>query len=211
MFSDLRFAVGGIDEAGRGPLAGPVTAACVVLPPCYHNDRIGDSKQLSHKLREELYPEIVQSAVAWSVVSVGPRRIESLNIRQATALAMRLAAERVFVKLAAKCPKLTRRDLHLLIDGNMLLETDLSQDAIVKGDSRVLAIAAASILAKVTRDRLMLTLDLHYPGYGFAGHKGYPTKPHIEKVAELGVSMAHRRTFSGVREYLPSDLTTSAS
>lgn len=187
--------VAGVDEAGRGPLAGPVTAACVVLPKEYLNAQIADSKKLSEKKRELLFESIVENSLAYSVVSVGPRRIEQLNIRQATRLAMNLAAERV-------AKKLNTEDVFYLIDGNMEISNKLSQETIVKGDSKVFLIAAASILAKVHRDRLMGSLDNFYPDYGLAKHKGYPTKSHQQLIVENGPCNVHRRTFAGVKEYI---------
>jgi len=189
----------GIDEAGRGPLAGPVTAACVCLPANFKSDEITDSKKLLPKKRAELFDVVCKSALAWSVVSVGPRRIESLNILQATKLAMRLCAERVRVQIKRLDG---RAEPHFLVDGNAALETTLSHETIIKGDATVLAISAASIIAKVTRDRLMERLETRYPGYGFDVHKGYGTKFHCEKIRELGPSRVHRSTFSGVSDLL---------
>ena len=189
----------GIDEAGRGPLAGPVTAATIVLPSDYRNPRVTDSKKLSARIREELFSELVSQAEAYSIVSVGPRRIEKLNIREATRLAMRLSAEKVCRELVMKGKN---ADVHFLIDGNMTIGGNLSQEAIVKGDSKVLSISAASILAKVTRDRLMCRLEERYPGYGLSDHKGYPTATHRENIKKFGPSRIHRRTFAGVREYI---------
>lgn len=184
----------GVDEAGRGPLAGPVTAACVVLPLGYSHLQITDSKKLTEKSRELLYPEIVSAALAWSVVSVGQHRVDRFNIREATRIAMAHAARRVKQQI--------QEPLHFLVDGNMTMRNNFPQTAIVKGDSKVLSIAAASIIAKVTRDRLMKRLDETYPGYGLAGHKGYPTKKHRELIKELGPSPIHRKTFGGVREFV---------
>lgn len=194
------FYVLGIDEAGRGPLAGPVTAACVCLPAGYENSSIGDSKQLTEKKREELYGVIQRDALAWSVVSVGPRRIDSINILQATKLAMRLSGERVRKTLLSKNPEART---HFLIDGNGLLATELSQETIIKGDQRLLCIGAASILAKVTRDRLMESIAARYSEYGFSKHKGYGTEFHRQKIQELGPSKIHRWTFGGVVEFVP--------
>lgn len=190
--------VAGIDEAGRGPLVGPVTAACVVLRAGYKNSKIKDSKKLSEKQRNALFNEIVAASLAHSIISVGSRRIDRLNILQATKKAMCLAAERVSAQLDAKFGKSL---LHVMTDGNMRLDLSFSQESVVKGDSKLLAISAASILAKVARDRLMQTLDDKYPGYGIEAHKGYPTKFHKEQVAILGPSPAHRMTFSGVKEH----------
>jgi ribonuclease HII len=192
----------GVDEAGRGPLAGPVTAACVAYGPgTVIPEGVGDSKLLSLKRREALYHQISSSCSAQAVVSLGPRRIEQLNIRNAAIRAMSLAVRRVYSQLLqANGPGVL---LYLLIDGDLQLETDLPQESIIKGDSRVKVIGAASILAKVARDRLMETLALRYPGYGFERHKGYPTKSHREAIRQLSPSLAHRRSFAGVREYVP--------
>lgn len=198
MFHAARI-IAGIDEAGRGPLAGPVTAACVVLPEGYQHPTITDSKKLSAAKRDKLFPEICEAAVAFSVISVGPRRIEQLNILQATKLAMALAALRVHAQLCRQ--GWGEKTLHLLIDGNQPIATHFSQETIIKGDSKELCIGAASILAKVTRDRLMERLHEHHPQYGFLEHKGYPTSFHVEQIKEFGPSKVHRRTFAGVREH----------
>ena len=191
--------VAGIDEAGRGPLAGPVTAACVVLDTGFADNAITDSKKLTSKQRDKLFEIIISNSKAFSIVSVGPRRIEQLNIRQATKLAMKLAAKRVGRILHEKNYS---EGLHLLIDGDMLIDTEFSQEAIIKGDEKVMVISAASILAKVTRDRLMCLLDRKFPNYNFAIHKGYPTKKHQELIRKFRPCKIHRRNFSGVFEYL---------
>lgn len=182
--------IAGIDEAGRGPLAGPVVAAAVVFEEGYSNSEIRDSKQLSASKREKLVDVITSESRDYAVVAVGPRRIEQLNIRQATREAMRLALRRVV------CPDL------VLIDGNTPIETTLAQETVVKGDQKHVEIAAASILAKVWRDSLMVRIGRRYPGYEFEEHVGYPTKAHRALVKELGPCRVHRETFSGVREYL---------
>lgn len=189
----------GIDEAGRGPLAGPVTAAAVVLPVSYRSDKIADSKLLSPQKREEAYEEIVRRAIAYAIVSVGPRRIEALNIREATRLAMSLAASRLLAKLHADG---SNKDVHFLVDGDTAMPGDFSQKTIVGGDRTEPVISAASILAKVTRDRLLLSLDTRYPNYGFAKHKGYPTQFHRDQIAALGPCRIHRMTFAGVKEHI---------
>ena len=191
----------GIDEVGRGPLVGPVTAACVVFPNDYTNDSITVSKKGSEKKRQKLFIEITENCLVWSVISVGPRRIEALNIRGATKLAMALAARRSEQLLARKFSSF---EMHYLIDGNMPVETLASQETIIKGDSKEMCIGAASIIAKVTRDGLMPLFDKHYPGYDFAKHKGYPTTYHRQKLSTLVSCTAQRRTFSGVREFFPS-------
>lgn len=179
--------IAGIDEAGRGPLAGPVVAAAVILPEGYSNPLVKDSKQLSARDREQLYEEIKNNALHYSIVAVGHKRIDSLNIREATKLAMKLASERV--------PATALR-----IDGNMEIPTRLPQEAIVKGDTKFIEISAASILAKVYRDRIMQTLDERYPGYGFKKHQGYPTKSHKASILTLGPCYVHRKTFRGVKD-----------
>lgn len=195
----MRRFIAGIDEVGRGPLAGPVTAACVVLDAGCLAGEVADSKKLSPKRREQLSKLIEREAIACSVVCVGPRRIDMLNIREASRLAMRLAVERVLLQLQKAYG---RCELELLIDGNVPIETSLPQKTIIKGDETVAVISAASIVAKVRRDSLMGVLDKKYHGYGLAGHKGYPTKIHKELLSSLGPSPVHRRSFRGVREYL---------
>ncbi|MCC6953642.1 MAG: ribonuclease HII [Deltaproteobacteria bacterium] len=192
--------VAGVDEAGRGPLAGPVTAATVVFRDGFKHREINDSKKLSEHVRSSLYEEIVKNALAYSVVSVGARRIEQLNIRNATELAMRLSSERVSRQLEKLFPEAALR-LLLLIDGNMRIRTKHRQETIIKGDAKLQLIGAASILAKVTRDRLMEEIAGRYAAYRFEVHKGYPTPDHRKTVSEIGPCSVHRRTFAGVREY----------
>ena len=178
--------VGGIDEAGRGPLAGPVVAACVVLPRRTPKALAGinDSKQLSEERREHFFPLIQRHAVAYGVGEATPEEIDAINILQATFLAMRRALEAAGGADA------------VLVDGNKTIPGLLVvQQAIVKGDGRVRAIAAASILAKVTRDRFMVALHEQVPHYGFAGHKGYGTAAHFAALREHGPSIHHRRSF----------------
>ncbi len=185
----------GLDEVGRGPLAGPVTAGAVCFYPGYKNKEIKDSKELTHPKRELLYEEITKQALAYSIVSVGPRRIEKLNIREASRLAMSLASLRLQAKLQQMGIRAT---LCLCIDGNVPLETTFYQETIIKGDQKLLAIQAASIIAKVSRDRLMAVLDKYYPGYDFSIHKGYPTAGHARCIKTHGPSPVHRKTFAGV-------------
>ena len=175
----------GVDEAGRGPLAGPVVAAAAVFEKGFEDPRIKDSKALSAKQRERLFDYIIQTAHAWSVVAVGPRRIEALNILQATKLAMQLAVSRIDADL-------------VLIDGNQPIVCSLPQRTVVGGDALHVQISAASIIAKVWRDRLMQKLGSLYPGYGLEKHSGYPTAAHRKALLSLGPSRAHRRTFAGV-------------
>lgn len=188
------FLIIGIDEAGRGPLAGPVTTASVILPNNYSNEEIGDSKKLSEKMREKLYEEIIQNALAYVIISVDPPEIDKWNIREATRRGMAHSAHRILDLL-----NVDSSSAHLLIDGNMSLATNCQQETIIKGDQKIKSIAAASILAKVSRDRQMLAFEEKYPGYGFAKHKGYPTKFHFERLAELGPSEIHRHSFAPVR------------
>jgi len=182
--------IAGVDEAGRGPLAGPVTAAAVVFESGYKNPEIGDSKKLSAKKREYLVEVIKRDAVAWAIVSVGHHRIKEHNIREASRIAMALAVKRI------------KADL-VLVDGNVPIDISIPQETIIGGDALRVEIGAASILAKVWRDHLMNVLDRKYPGYGLAKHAGYPTKSHREAVKTNGPSKIHRADFRGVKEYLP--------
>ena len=177
----------GVDEAGRGPLAGPVVAAAVILPPGYSRPGIRDSKKLSPRQRERLYPVIMADAVAFGIADATSEEIDRLNILRASLLAMRRAVDALPVP-----PDF------LFIDGNHPIPCDLPQETLVGGDDRCLCVAAASILAKVTRDRMMGEYDLLYPGYGLAAHKGYPTRDHIAAIRRLGPSPIHRRTFRNV-------------
>lgn len=174
----------GVDEAGRGPLAGPVAAGAAILPKDCEILYINDSKQLSEKKREELYEIIVQKALAWGVGMVSPRRIDEINILQATYEAMQKAINNLAIK-----PDI------LLNDAVIIPDVPVKQVPIIKGDTKSISIAAASILAKVTRDRLMREYDKQFPGYGFAVHKGYGTKAHIEALVRLGPCQIHRKTF----------------
>lgn len=174
----------GVDEAGRGPLAGPVCAAAVILPPGLEIPGLNDSKKLTDKKRRELYDVIVEQAVSYGIAFASEQEIDEINILQATFLAM----ERAIQKLSPQ-PELA------LIDGNRTKDFGLPVRTIVKGDSLSASIAAASILAKVTRDRLMEEYDAQYPQYGFAVHKGYGTKRHYETLREFGPSPIHRKTF----------------
>ncbi|MBR2716599.1 MAG: ribonuclease HII [Oscillospiraceae bacterium] len=174
----------GLDEAGRGPLAGPVCAAAVILPEGWEPEGLNDSKKLSPQKREALYGEITAGALAWSVAFASEKEIDEVNILQATFLAMRRALEGLSVK-----PDFA------LVDGNRDPGLGLPTRCEVKGDGRYACIAAASVLAKVSRDRLMDEYDGVYPQYGFLRHKGYPTKAHYEALAEFGPCPIHRRSF----------------
>lgn len=177
-------AVCGVDEAGRGPLAGPVFAAAVILPDGLENIGLNDSKKLTEKKRDALFDIITEKAVAWCVASADEKEIDELNILNATFLAMKRAVDGLAV----------RPDL-ALIDGNRRPGTGIREETIVKGDAKSISIAAASILAKVSRDRYMLELDKKYPEYCFEKHKGYPTALHYEMIKKYGVSPVHRLSF----------------
>lgn len=181
--------IAGVDEAGRGPLAGPVVAAAVILPKDYSDPAITDSKKLSAKKREYLYEQIIRDAEAYAIVAVGARRIDQHNILRASLLAMKFAAQRV-------------RPDFVYVDGNFKMPWDIPQEAVIGGDAKIIQISAASILAKVYRDRLMKMLALKYPGYGLERHAGYPTKLHLDAIKTLGPSRIHRREFRGVKEYI---------
>ncbi|RKU16912.1 ribonuclease HII [Candidatus Poribacteria bacterium] len=176
--------IAGIDEAGRGALAGPVIAAAVILPTHYRIEGLRDSKQLSPKQRVHLFDEIHDVAVSVGIGSADHQVIDRLNILEAALLAMREAVE-----------KLTPSPDYILVDGLHLPEVGIVSEAIPKGDRQSYSIAAASIIAKVTRDQLMVELDPIYPNYGFSRHKGYPTSQHRQAIAQFGVSDIHRRTF----------------
>lgn len=178
-------AVCGVDEAGCGPLAGPVYAAAVILNPEYHIPGLNDSKKLSEKKRELLFPEIQKRALAWAIASASAEEIDQLNILQARLLAMRRAISALQV-----------RPDYILVDGNRDPQPEeASTLLIVKGDAKSASIAAASILAKVARDHFMLELDAQYPEYAFAKHKGYPTRLHEERILQYGLCPQHRKTF----------------
>jgi ribonuclease HII len=184
--------IAGLDEAGRGPLAGPVVAAAVVLPEGLLSPGVTDSKQLSAGQREQLYAQIIGTAIAYGIGIVDERTIDEVNIREASILAMERALEGI-----------TPAPDHLLIDGNFTLpRIPIPQRPIIKGDCLSQSIAAASILAKVTRDRLMCELHEHYPQYNFQKHKGYGTREHIELIRLHGPCAAHRKSFKPVAETL---------
>ena len=183
----------GVDEAGRGPLAGPVSAAAVILDPSRPIEGLADSKKLTEKQRDQLAPIIRERALAWAVAYAGVDEIDQLNILQATLLAMKRAVQSLHIQ-----PQ------QVLVDGLYCPQTGIPSQAIVKGDSKVAAISAASILAKTARDELMYKLHAQYPQYGFDGHKGYPTAAHLAYLREFGVSDVHRRSFRPVRELLLS-------
>ncbi len=185
------FTIAGIDEAGRGPLAGPVVSAAVVLPAALAAGEITDSKKLTPKKRRLLYDRIYARAVAIGIGIVDPTYIDRINILQASLLAM-----------AVSVKNLIPQPEYLLIDGNFTIPSPLPQEAVIRGDSLSISIAAASIVAKETRDRLMERYHRDYPEFGFNRHKGYPTRAHREAIRQFGHSPIHRLSFKGVKEHV---------
>lgn len=176
--------IAGTDEAGRGPLAGPVVAAAVLFPPDIYINGIGDSKKLSHQKREELFTEIIKYALSFAFTVISPEKIDEINILQASLRAM-----------SESLRKLTHRPDYILIDGNRAFPYDIPALPIVKGDSKSMAIGAASIIAKVIRDRIMTALADEYPVYNWKSNKGYPTRDHIEAIRQHGITPHHRLSF----------------
>lgn len=189
----------GVDEAGRGPLAGPVFAAAVILDPRKQIAGLRDSKKLSEARRDMLAAKIRSDAIAWSIASCCEREIDELNILQATMLAMQRAVAQL-----AHAPTLA------LVDGNRCPSLEIRAEAVIKGDDRIPAISAASILAKTARDAALKALHLHYPHYAFDQHKGYPTSLHLERLRMHGASPVHRRSFAPVRALLDASPGQSA-
>ncbi|EOG9061578.1 ribonuclease HII [Vibrio fluvialis] len=183
--------IAGVDEVGRGPLVGDVVTAAVILDPNNPIEGLNDSKKLSEKKRLALLPEIQEKALAWSVGRCSPKEIDELNIFQATMLAMQRAVQGLAIK-----PDL------VLVDGNKIPQLPMDAQAVVKGDLRVAQISAASIIAKVVRDQEMEELDKAYPQFGFAKHKGYPTKAHFDAIEQHGVIEQHRRSFGPIKRVL---------
>ncbi|WP_397399827.1 ribonuclease HII [Phenylobacterium sp.] len=181
----------GVDEAGRGPWAGPVSAGAVILDPARIPDGLNDSKKLTERARAALEPQIKASVLAWGVGFASVEEIDTLNILQATGLAMRRAVEALAITPA-----------HALVDGNYRFVLPCPVTPVVGGDGKSLSIAAASILAKVARDQLMVEMDALYPGYGFAGHKGYHAASHVAALTRLGPSPIHRRSWAPIRALL---------
>ncbi len=182
--------IGGIDEVGRGPLVGAVVASCVILPLNYKLDGLTDSKKLSEKKREKFYDILLHDAISIGIGIIDEKTIDKVNIYEATKLAMIDAVKNMKIK-----PD------YILIDA-MKLDIDIPSTSIIKGDAKSLSIAAASVIAKVTRDRMMIELDKKYPMYDFKHNKGYPTKKHLEAINKYGVIDEHRRSYSPVYEYL---------
>ena len=181
----------GVDEVGRGPIAGPVVAAAVILDPSKPIIGLADSKKISEKKREKLYDEIIASSLCYSIARASVEEIDEINILHASMLAMKRAVEALHPVAE-----------FALVDGNRCPDLSIPSSAVVKGDSKVAAISAASILAKVSRDREMVDLDQKFPGYGLAKHKGYPTKAHIDALLKNGVNELYRRSFKPVSNLL---------
>ena len=182
--------IAGIDEVGRGPLCGPVVACACILPINYQLDGLNDSKKISEKKREELYEILIKDALSYGIGIISPKRIDEINILEATKEAMKEAVNNLDIK-----PE------HLLIDA-VKLDIDINSTSIIKGDAKSASIAAASIIAKVTRDRMMIELSEMYPEYGFEKHKGYSTKAHIEAVKKFGVKDFYRFTFAPISDLI---------
>ena len=182
--------IGGIDEVGRGPLVGPVVASCVILPINYQLEGLTDSKKLSEKKREEFYDIIMKDAISIGVGIIDEKTIDEINIYEATKNAMVSAIDNMKIK-----PE------HVLIDA-MKLDIDIPSTSIIKGDSKSLSIAAASVIAKVTRDRMLIELDKQFPMYDFVHNKGYPTKKHLEAIDKYGIIKEHRKSYGPVKDYL---------
>ncbi len=186
--------IAGVDEVGRGPLVGPVVAACVVLPEEFNLDGLTDSKKLSEKKRDFYFSEIQKQALGIGIGIIDEKKIDEVNIYEATKLAMKQAID--------ECLKQVKID-HVLIDA-MPLDLNIPTTSIIKGDLKSITISAASVIAKVTRDRMMYELDLKYPMYGFKSNKGYPTKKHIEAIWKYGIISEHRKSYGPVSDYLNS-------
>lgn len=184
--------IGGVDEVGRGPLNGPVVASCVVLPKGFVLDGLTDSKKLSERKRNLFYDYIINNCVAYGIGEVSAERIDEINIYEASREAMIIAINKVREQINLE---------HVLIDA-MPINFDIPTTSIIKGDAKSISIAASSVVAKVTRDRLMYELDKKYPEYGYASHKGYPTKKHIEAIHKYGLIDGYRKTYGPVKEVL---------
>lgn len=187
--------IGGVDEVGRGPLIGPVVASCVVLPKDFVLEGLTDSKKLSEKKRNLFYDYIINNSLAYAVGIVSPEEIDEINIYEASRKAMIIAINKVRKKINLE---------HVLIDA-MPINLDIPTTSIIKGDAKSISIAAASVIAKVTRDSMMYELDEKYPMYGFASHKGYPTKKHIEAIHKYGLIDGYRKSYGPVKEVLDAN------
>ncbi len=187
--------IGGVDEVGRGPLIGPVVASCVVLPKDFVLEGLTDSKKLSEKKRNLFYDYIINHCVAYAVGVVSPEEIDEINIYEASRKAMIISINKVREQINLE---------HVLIDA-MPINLDIPTTSIIKGDAKSISIAAASVIAKVTRDSMMYELDEKYPMYGFASHKGYPTKKHIEAIHKYGLIDGYRKSYGPIKEVLDAN------
>ncbi len=192
--------IGGVDEVGRGPLIGPVVAACCVLPKDFYLEGLNDSKKLSEKKRNIFFDYIKEHAVCYGIGIISPEVIDEVNIYEATKLAMYDAIKQVREKVNLE---------HVLVDA-MPLSLDIDVTPIIKGDAKSASIAAASVLAKVTRDRMMIELDSKYPMYGFKSHKGYPTKKHLEAIEKYGLIDGYRKTYGPVKKEIERKMSHEA-
>jgi len=193
LFNEGYNVVCGVDEVGRGPLVGPVVTACVVLPKDFVLEGLTDSKKLTEKKRDKYYDYIIDNCVAYAVGECSPEEIDKYNILEATKIAMKRAIDKVNEQVKID---------YVLIDGNMKFNFDYKYKSIVKGDYKSISIAAASVVAKVTRDRMLIELDEKYPQYGFKNHKGYPTKAHLEAINKYGLIDGYRKSYGPVQEVL---------
>ena len=196
LYNDGIIYIGGLDEVGRGPLVGNVVTACCVLPKDFTLDGLTDSKKLSEKKREEYYKYIIDNCIAYGIGKCTPEEIDKYNILEATKIAMKRAIDEVNKKVKLE---------YVLIDGNMKFDLDIPYKSIVKGDSKSISIAAASVIAKVTRDHEMYELDKKYPMYEFKNHKGYPTKKHLELINKYGLIEGYRKSYKPVLSILTKD------
>lgn len=185
--------IGGVDEVGRGPLIGNVVAACCVLPKDFYLEGLNDSKKLSEKKRDMYYDYIIENSIAYGIGKVSPEEIDEINIYEASRKAMMKAIEEVRKQIDVG---------HILVDAMPLPDLDIPHTPIIKGDAKSISIAAASVIAKVTRDREMYELDKKYPNYGFKNHKGYPTKKHIEAINTYGLIEGYRKTYGPVKDLI---------
>ncbi len=192
--------IGGVDEVGRGPLIGPVVASCVVLPKDFVLEGLTDSKKLSEKKRDKFYDYIIEHALAYGIGVVLPEEIDEINIYEASRKAMLIAISKVREQINLE---------HVLIDA-MPINIDIPTTSIIKGDAKSISIAAASVVAKVTRDKMMYELDKKYPMYGFASHKGYPTKKHIEAIHKYGLIEGYRKSYGPVKEVIDEKINNIA-
>ena len=193
LFNEGYNIIAGVDEVGRGPLIGPVVTACVVLPKNFKLEGLTDSKKISEKKREIFYEYIINNCVAYGIGQCSPEEIDKYNILEATKIAMKRAIDKV--------DKQIKLD-YILIDGNMKFDFNYKYKSIVKGDYKSISISAASIIAKVTRDRMLIELDKKYPMYGFKSHKGYPTKKHLDAIKEYGLIDSYRMSYGPIKEVI---------